>query len=374
MSLYRSTGVDYAALDAGKRDALTAALSTSALLDAKGGSARDDSRGEPAFVFRIGTTTLAFVLECLGTKSLIARAVAETSGENRFADVAYDTVAAIVNDLCCVGATPLVVNAYFSTGSSEWYADAGRHAALIDGWRRACEDVGATWGGGESPSLPGLVSEADIELAGSAVGVLPPGVEPILGQNLQAGDEIVLIESSGLHTNGSSLARRLADPQQPGHLEGGYAHALPSGARFGDALLAPTIAYSPLVDALLAQSTPIHYLSHITGHGLLKLMRPARPLTYEIDALPPVPEVLACMVEAAAMDAHTAYSTLNMGCGFAIYCAAGAGESVVELARALGYRALLAGHVSDGPRRVILRPVGVEYASDELDLAPRRGA
>ena len=94
------------------------ALSTSPLLAAAGGRALDSSRGEPAFVFEAGGQTFAFVVEGLGTKSIIARQVEEQLGLSAFDNVAYDTVAAIVNDLCCVGAVPLVVNAYFATGSS----------------------------------------------------------------------------------------------------------------------------------------------------------------------------------------------------------------------------------------------------------------
>jgi len=372
-SAYGAAGVDYVALDAGKRDALSAAASTSSLLHAKGGRAHDDSRGEPAFVFGIGDTTFGFVLEGLGTKSVIARAV-ETPERNHFGEVAYDTVAAIVNDLCCVGATPLVVNAYFATGSSQWYSHPQRHAALVAGWLKACEDVGATWGGGESPSLPDLVDPDEIELAGSAIGVIPSGTEPILGQDLRSGDEIVLVASSGIHANGASLARMLVDPQYPGHLEDGYHHLLPSGVSFGDALLIPTIAYSPLVDRLLAQSVPIHYLSHITGHGMLKLMRPSPQFTYEIDRLPDVPEVLDCIVKAAGMDAPAAYSTFNMGCGFAIYCAAGWGERIVAEAVDLHYGAHLAGRVVTGPRRVVLSELDITYQGSELDFSPRRAA
>jgi phosphoribosylformylglycinamidine cyclo-ligase len=114
---YRDAGVDYEALDAGKRGAIAAALSTSRLLAARGGRALDSSRGEPAFVFELDGRAFAFVVEGLGTKSMIARHVLEEQGVNRFGDVAYDTVAAICNDLCCVGALPLVVNAYFATGA-----------------------------------------------------------------------------------------------------------------------------------------------------------------------------------------------------------------------------------------------------------------
>src|SRR5207302_293377 len=191
--------------------AIAKALTTSQLIAARGGRALDDSRGEPAFVFELDGRSLAFVLEGLGTKSVIARRVLEQQGVDRFADVAYDTVAAIVNDLCCVGALPLVVSAYFATGASDWYARGERAAALLEGWRRGCADAGCTWGGGESPSLAGLVAPDDIELAGAAVGVVPQGAAPILGGELAAGDEIVLVRSSGLHANGASLARLVAD-------------------------------------------------------------------------------------------------------------------------------------------------------------------
>ena len=184
---YRAAGVDYDALDAGKRLAMAKALSTSPLLAARGGRALDASRGEPAFVFELDGREFAFVVEGLGTKSIIARQVLEGQGINRFGDVAYDTVAAILNDLCCVGALPLVVNAYFATGASEWYLESGRAAALVEGWRRACADAGCVWGGGESPSLSGLLSERDVELAGAAVGAVPAGRSAILGQDLVAG-------------------------------------------------------------------------------------------------------------------------------------------------------------------------------------------
>ena len=148
---YRAAGVDYDALDAGKRLAIAKALSTSGLLGARGGRALDASRGEPAFVFELGEQAFAFVVEGLGTKSIIARHVLDGQGENHFGDVAYDTVAAILNDLCCVGALPLVVNAYFATGASEWYLHHERSAALLEGWRSACHDAGCVWGEASPP-------------------------------------------------------------------------------------------------------------------------------------------------------------------------------------------------------------------------------
>jgi phosphoribosylformylglycinamidine cyclo-ligase len=361
---YREAGVDYGALDAGKRSAMVQALSTSALLTAHGARALDASRGEPAFVFELDGRALAFVVEGLGTKSIVARHVLEQQGVNRFGDVAYDTVAAIVNDLCCVGALPLVVNAYFATGASEWYSEPKRSAALLDGWRRACEDAGCAWGGGESPSLPGLLDEREIELAGAAVGAVPAGHSPILGAELEPGDEIVLVASSGLHANGASLARLIAT-----RLPEGYATALPDGSSFGEALLAPTVMYAPLVAAVLERGPALTYISHVTGHGLLKLMRPTKQLTYRIEQLPPVPAVLAFLAEQAGLDAHAAYSTFNMGSGYALYCAPGGGEQIVEIAAELGLTALVAGRVEQGPRQVVIEPVGVRFEDAELELS-----
>jgi len=365
---YKAAGVDYATLDEGKRTAMAMALATSPLLEARGGRSLDASRGEPAFVFELDGRSFAFVMEGLGTKSIIARQVLEEQGVNRFADVAYDAVAAILNDLCCVGALPLVLNAYFATGSSEWYAERARAEALVEGWQRACRDGGCVWGGGESPSLSGLVQADDIELAGAAVGAVPARRQALLGERLQAGDEIVIVASSGLHANGASLARLVA-----GRLPDGYRTPLSDGRSFGEALLDPSLLYVGLVQAALERDFDVHYISHVTGHGLLKLMRPRRPFTYRIHSLPPVPPALDFLTSAGGLDAKAAYSTLNMGCGYALYCGSGAGPALVQVATDMGLNALVAGVVEQGPRQVVLEPVGVSYESEELDLSAGGG-
>ncbi len=361
---YRDAGVDYETLDEGKRLAMAMALSTSSLMSSGGGRAIDESRGEPAFAFELAGRTYGFVVEGLGTKSIVARHVLEGQGIDRFGDVAYDTVAAIVNDLCCMGALPVVVNAYFATGSSEWYGQPARARALIEGWRTGCADARCTWGGGESPSLPGLVDEREIELAGAAVGVVPAGRRPILGQELGPSDEIVLVASTGLHANGASLARLLA-----GRLKDGYSTLLPSGTTFGEALLEPSAMYVGLVRELLARDVPLTYISHITGHGLLKLMRRPKALRYRVWKLPETPEVLEFMAAEAGLAAKEAYSTFNMGAGYALYCPAGAGARIVEIAAESGLRAWVAGAVEEGPREVILEPVDVRFDGAELELS-----
>jgi phosphoribosylformylglycinamidine cyclo-ligase len=359
---YSASGVDYDVLDALKRAAGREAGTTSYLLAAREGSAREESRGESAFVFDLHGSTLALVQECLGTKSAIATRYEVATGELRYDAVAFDAVAAIANDLICVGALPLVINAYFATGAAGWYTQE-RVAALVRGWSEGCKAAGAVWGGGESPSLPGLVDPLEVELAGCGVGRVPDGAAPLLGEQLSAGDEIVLVESSGLHANGATLARRVAE-----QAEGGLRRALPSGTALGEALLVRSIVYVALVESLLEARQPLTYMAHLTGHGLRKLMRARREFTYRVSRLPPVPEVLEFLVSELKMSAGEAYGTFNMGCGFAVFVRPGGGDAVVAAAEARGVAALVAGVVEEGPRRVVLEPVDVAYDGRELSL------
>jgi len=360
---YARAGVDYERLDAAKRLAGDLAARTAPLLERRGAEEVAASRGQSAYVFRLGGTTLASVLECLGTKSMLAEELLRTAGIDRWADVARDAVAAVVNDLASVGALPLVVHAYFATGSPAFYDHPTAYRSLAAGWLAACEDAGATWGGGETPTLAGLIAEDGLELAGSAVGVVPDGHEPILGEALAPGDEIVLVASSGLHANGASLVRGVAR-----ELDDGLLHRLPGGRTLGEAALDPSVIYVRLVAALLDAGVPVTYLSHITGHGLRKVMRARRDLTYVLTDLPPVPEVLAAVTVAAGLSDEEAYGTFNMGAGLAVMCRQGAGRRVVDVARAEGYDALLAGRIERGPRRVLLEPLGVVFDEASLQL------
>lgn len=360
---YDTVGVDYEILDGSKRAALTAAAATSALIEQHGGRVFEDSRGASAFVLELGGQQLAFVVEGLGTKSILARNWLEASGEDRFADIGIDAVAAIVNDICSVGALPIVVNAYFATGRSDWHENSTALNSLLRGWRDGCEQAGAVWGGGESPALPGLLSDADVEVAGAAIGSIPTGWDPVLGEDLRAGDAIVLVESSGLHANGASLARSVAES-----LPAGLLTEMPSGERFGDALLRPSVIYAPLLAELIRRDLRPTYLSHVTGHGLRKLMRSPRDLSYVVSALPPVPEVLEELARHAGLDPSDAYGTFNMGAGFAIYLPRQRAGEAVEAASACGLRAWIAGHVEEGERRVEIPDLGIVYPGSEMNL------
>ena len=303
------------------------------------------------------------VVECLGTKSSLCRAYADLTGHDHFDAIGYDTVAAIVNDLACVGASPLVVNAYFALGAPEWISTGSRLSSLVDGFARGCVDSGAVWGGGETPSLKGIIAETEIDLAGAAVGRMPRGVEPVLGEQLAAGDQIILLASTGIHTNGISLARQAAAA-----LDDGLLSQLPSGRTFGEALLDESAIYVKAVSEVLAAGLAPSYLTHITGHGFRKLMRPSRSFTYRLSALPPVPESLAFLAKQSGLDNRTAYGTLNMGAGFAIYCREDDVDGVVTITGALGMSPLVAGTVEEGPRRVVIDPLHITYGEDELQL------
>jgi phosphoribosylformylglycinamidine cyclo-ligase len=360
---YEAAGVDYLTLDAAKRLAIDLASQTLAGPSAQGASVVASSIGEPATLVTLGGLTLAVVLECLGTKSMIAREVEDTLGVDRWDAVGVDAVAAIVNDLSCVGAVPLTLNAYFATGSADWYSGR-RHGSLVAGWARACATVGAAWVGGESPTLSGLVAPEQIDLAGSALGRVPAGGHAWLGEALEPGDEIVVVSSSGLHANGASLARAVASSGS--RCGAAWAEPLPSGRSFGEAVLDASVLYPPLVEAL--GHLPVHYASHVTGHGWRKVMRAERDLTYRIELLPAVPEVLEFIVERTGLDGGEAYGTFNMGAGFVVFLASGAGRAAVAACTAAGYEALLAGVVERGPRRVVLEPIDVVYESSELEL------
>jgi phosphoribosylformylglycinamidine cyclo-ligase len=363
---YRSAGVDYEVLDAAKRRALGAVRGSLAAARDRGAQVDLATVGEPAQVVSLaGGGVLATVLECLGTKSEIAREVEAALGIDRWAAIGQDAVAAIVNDLCCCGALPVSVSAYLATGSAGWY-EGTRHTSFIAGWAQACAAAGAAFVGGESPTLAGIIAEGAVDIAGSAIGLVPAGASLWAGSRIVPGDEIVLVGSSGLHANGASLARAVA-----GRVEGGWAAVLPSGRFFGEAVLDPSVLYVGLVEALQgfpAVGESIHYGSHLTGHGWRKLMRADRELTYRLRELPDVPEVLEFISIEAGLDEPAAYGTLNMGAGFALFADSAAGEAVVRIAEGLGYQALVAGLVEEGPRQVVLEPVGVIYSSTDLEL------
>jgi phosphoribosylformylglycinamidine cyclo-ligase len=360
---YRQSGVDYELIDPLKVAAQQAAAATASHLLAHGFSEVRDSRGESAYVVDVGPFYLASIVECLGSKALVADEMSRLTGRSYYDAIAQDTIAMAINDLITVGATPLVVQAYWAAGGSDWFGDAARAQALVAGWKRACDQCQVAWGGGETPALAGIVEAGRIDLAASCTGLVNPKHRLSLGEQLGPGDAIVLLASSGIHANGLSLARKLVE-----RLPQGYLTSVQPGLIYGDALLAPTTLYSPVTEALFRAGVNTHYASNITGHGWRKLLRHPKPLRYRVHTLPKVPPVLNFIQRHAQQDDHEAYGTLNMGAGFALFVPAEQARLTVQIAAENGVAATWAGVVEAGDKELLIEPLGLRFAADELQL------
>lgn len=359
---YASTGVDYNLLDPAKRLAQVNASATSESLLRHGMMEIPSSRGESAFVWDEGEAYKAFVVEGLGTKNLVADSVREFSGRTHYDALAKDTVAMIVNDLIVVGADPMVVNAYYAVGSSDWFSDQERAADLVNGFRDAVMESGATWGGGETPTLKGVIEPTAIDLSGAAIGIIKPKERLTLGDKLEAGDVIFAVESSGIHANGLTLARKISDsaPQ-------GYETRLSDGTTYGETLLTPTHIYAGLVRDLFDSGVDIHYMVNVTGHGWRKLMRANRDFSYVIDQIPTPQPIFQFIQEQSGNSDEEMYGNFNMGVGFAIFMPE---DSIQEASRIAlenyGLQAGQIGTVNEGPKSVAIRPKNLVFDGSTL--------
>lgn len=360
---YEQAGVNYDLIDPLKVAAQRAAKATGAHLAGHGFREVEASRGESAYVVDVGPFYIASIVECLGSKALVADEMKALTGKSYYDGIAQDTIAMAINDLITVGATPLVVQAYWAAGGSDWFGDAQRAQALVTGWKRACDVCSVAWGGGETPALAGIVADGRIDLAASCTGLINPKERLSVGDKLGAGDAIVLLASSGIHANGLSLARKLVE-----RLPDGYLTEVEPGLTYGEALLAPTVLYSPVTEALFKAGIIPNYCANITGHGWRKLLRHPAVHTYRIHTVPPVTPVLKFIQEHAKQDDFEAYGTLNMGAGFALFVKAEDAERTVEIAKAQGVDAWVAGAVEAGPKRLVIEPLSIEFGDDALQL------
>ena len=360
---YEQSGVVYDLIDPLKVSAQRAAAATAAHLAPHGFAEVAASRGESAYVVDVGPFYLASIVECLGSKSMVADEMARLTGRSWYDAIAQDTIAMAVNDLITVGATPLVVQAYWAAGGSDWFGDAARAQALVSGWKKACDTCGVAWGGGETPALAGIVEGGRIDLAASCTGLVNPKERLSVGDRLGPGDAIVLLDSSGIHANGLSLARKLVE-----RLPDGWLTEVQPGLSYGEALLAPTVLYSPVTEALWKAGVRVHYSANITGHGWRKLLRHAKALTYRIHTVPPVTPVLRFMQQHARQSDEEAYGTLNMGAGFALFVDAADAERTVAVAQSVGVGARVAGAVEAGPKQLIVEPLNLRWGDEALQL------
>ena len=361
---YAGSGVDYGALDPFKRQAQLAGRSTVDVLKRLGAAEVESSRGESAYLIELEDAFLAHVEEGLGTKNLVADAMYRLDRARSFYDhVAQDTVAMIVNDMITLGALPLAVAMHLAVGRSDWFTDERRSGDLISGWRDACALARCAWGGGETPTLSGIVDPHTVVLAGSAVGLVRPKTR-LVRANITHGDAIVLCESSGIHANGLTLARAIAE-----QVADGYLARLSDGRTYGEALLDPTHIYVGFVEDCLNRGVDLHYAVNVTGHGWRKLMRAAGTFTYVVERVPMPQPVFEFIQTHGKIDDAEAYGNFNMGAGFAFYVPEKDVSTVMEAARPFPFRVFRAGHIEhSATKRLLIEPKSLEFPGETLGV------
>jgi phosphoribosylformylglycinamidine cyclo-ligase len=360
---YSKSGVNYQKLDVIKKTAQSAALQTKINLERNGFSEISETRGESAFVWEQNDVLMASVIEGLGTKNLVADEMYKITGKSYYDIIAQDTVATIINDLISVGAKPLVIHAYWALGESDLLEDKNKMADLVNGWKEACDLAEVTWGGGETPTLKGIVKKDVIEFGGSAVGIISSKKNLITDKKLKAGDGIILVKSNGVNANGISLARAVAKK-----LQQGYATKLKNGQAYGEALLTKSNIYAKLVQDLLGKSVDIHYISNITGHGLRKIMRGRPKFTYILEKIFEPQEVFNFIQENAGLNDYEMYQTYNMGMDYAIFVSEKDVKTTLQIIRDNKFEAIDAGKVQNGEKQLIIKPKNLIFKGKTLDL------
>jgi phosphoribosylformylglycinamidine cyclo-ligase len=278
---------------------------------------------------------IAISTDGVGSKLVVAEQA------DRLETVGIDCVAMNVNDLICVGAEPIALVDYLAVEQ----VDAHALARIGQGLKVGAEAAGCEIPGGELAVLPELIrghpSPHGFDLCATAIGTVKLE-DIVLGDKIAPGDALIGVPSSGLHSNGYTLARRAlleSGPTHPGLGLDDKPEAL-GGASVADALLEPTVIYVRAVLALLRSGVPVHGLAHITGGGLTNLLRLGAG--YAIEEPLPVPAVFDLVAELGAVETVEMWEVFNMGCGLV---------AVVPEAHADEASAILAAHHA-GARRI----------------------
>jgi phosphoribosylformylglycinamidine cyclo-ligase len=256
--------------------------------------------------------------------------------------VGIDLVAMCVNDVVCTGARPLFFLDYIGCGKLDLAASEG----IIEGIVNGCRQAGAALVGGETAEMPGMYDEGEYDLAGFAVGEVAKK-DLLDGTRLKAGDELVGLASSGLHSNGFSLVRKLLRPEEHELLE---------------LALTPTRIYvKPALAALENKKLGIRGFAHITGSGFYNIPRINARFKYVITALPETPRIFPELQKRAQLDAREMYSTFNMGVGFVMACQKGKSAELIKFLRKKGEKAFPLGHVEKGKGETVVRANGHDF-------------
>ncbi len=360
---YSSVGDNYDLKDPIKKLAQIEAVKTGTNLQVHGCAEVQASRGESAYVWEQGDIHMATVIEGLGTKNLVADAMRKATGKTYYDIIGYETVATIINDLVTVGAAPLTIHAYWAVGSNDWFQDEPRLRDLVAGWKEGCDAAGASWGGGESPTLQKIVAPDCIDLGGSSVGIIKNESQLLTDDRLQRGDRIILLRSTGINANGVSLARAVAD-----RLPQGYATKLSDGRYYGEAVLNKTNIYARLIQTLFQKNVELHYISSITGHGLRKIMRGRGNFTYVIEHMCEPQEIFSVIQKTAELSDYQMYETYNMGMDYALFLPETDVSGALAVIFDCGFEGIDAGYVESGEKKLILREKNLIYEGNTLQV------
>jgi phosphoribosylformylglycinamidine cyclo-ligase len=302
--------------------------------------------GHYASVIRLrGDLGIALATDSVGSMVIVAEAL------GRFDTIGIDCVAMNVNDLICVGAEPLALLDYIAVEQAE----PSLLVELARGLAAGAELAGVEIPGGEVCQLPEVIrghpSPRGFDLVGSAFGTVDPRAI-VDGGRCRPGDALIGIPASGVHANGLTLARRAL--LQQGGLQLDSAPPPLGGATVGEVLLEPTRIYVRAVLELLRNGPAVHGLAHITGGGLLNLLRIGHGVGYRIDEPLPVPPVFGLIAELGAVSAGEMWEVFNMGCGFCVIVAPEVADAAVALLAAHHPGAAVIGELTDHAGRVEL--------------------
>ena len=249
---------------------------------------------------------LAFHTDNVGTKLIVAKMA------NKFDTIGIDCVAANVNDIICLGAEPISMvayEAYYELFEPEIMKQITK--GLLAGAKLAKISIP----GGETAILKDVLQTDAFDLAGTAVGVVDKE-KMIHGNNLQDGDVIIGLESSGIHTNGLTLARKVFFDVAKFKVD----DVLPDTEKtVGEFLLEPTKIYVDEILELINHGIIPKYVSHITGSGFLKVMRAPVNIRYEIESLPEIPKIFSAIQKHGKIPTEEMFKTFNMGIGMCVY-------------------------------------------------------
>ena len=266
----------------------------------------------------------------------------------RHGTVGIDLVAMCVNDILTCGAEPLFFLDYFATGR----LSAKKASRVIGGIAKGCMEAGCALVGGETAEMPEFYAEGEYDLAGFAVGAVEK--ESIIdGSSIRPGDTIIGLASSGLHSNGYSLAR--AALLETGHYTLASRPGGLAGRSLASELLSPTRIYVKAFRALRGKNVGVKGMAHITGGGMAGNL--ARILPRGVDAVIeegswPVPPVFGLIRQAGGISPAEMKRVFNMGIGFVVVAEAGQARRALSALKTAGYGAFIIGKTEKGPGRV----------------------